>query len=40
MEGGFKYEFSNEDKKVLGPEQKTELVKMFKTYDKNGDGTM
>lgn len=33
-------EFTFDQKKVLGPQEQTALIKSFKIYDKNGDGTM
>jgi len=33
-------EFSFNQKKVLGPQEQTALIKAFKNYDKNCDNTM
>ena len=33
-------EFTFDQKKVLGPQEQTALIKSFKNYDKNGDNTM
>jgi Ca2+-binding EF-hand superfamily protein len=33
-------EFTFEQKKGLGPQEQTQLIKAFRNYDKNGDGTM
>ncbi len=33
-------EFSFDQKKVLGPQDQSALIRSFKNYDKNGDGTM
>jgi Ca2+-binding EF-hand superfamily protein len=34
------YELTFEQKKNLGPEEQTALIKAFKHYDLNGDGVM
>jgi len=34
------YVFTMDQKKNLGPQEQTELVKVFKNYDKNKDGVM
>lgn len=40
MEGAPSYEFTFEQKKHLGPEEQTALIKTFINYDKNKDATM
>jgi len=34
------FTFTQEHKKSLNAQEQTELIKAFKNYDKNGDGTM
>lgn len=34
------FTYTNEHKKALSAQEQTELIKAFKSYDKDGNGTM